>query len=615
MTSRIDGPLTEQIEAYEARLRFAVVVKRALWSLLVGALLAGLYLTVWGTRGSAMDGVRYLVASLWLEIRKLPDLGVRTEDIHEVAKYWSLMHRQGQDWTLSGWLLAGCVSAVFACLTWFHQLKWDRAYLDRFQRGNLLVPAQMHNRLMGKKYGSQPPHHMGVALKLGHERVLIPESLQYRHLAFLGASGYGKSTAIEEILGHARKHHQKCLIVDLNGAFWSKFGTSPDSILSLRDARSVPWTLWSEPLLHPENLAAALIEAEGSSHAYFWKGARALLASLLRLNRHVSGLVEDLNRPIAALRDKLLQADEISVRVLGESASEQADGIIGTTALDFAFLKELTALEPTNESEPFSISKWLLDDQDLSWVFLTVRDIDLEQTRPLLRLWFDVACLAALQRTPDDTKSPHLWLVVDELKSVGQLPSLPGILDKGRKHKTSLVLGFQALSQLKKIYGEHDAASMIQGLQNQFFFRMTEVECADYASKVLGSEDVEQASYAVSFDETKAKGRGSVNHARTQRPLVLPDEIRSLDILHAYAKLCHHNPLKMTFRPASMPAVQTGFVERPKIETEEGRPASANLGQPGASATMDAPHLQPCAPIRKARPPLASIEALFGPED
>jgi hypothetical protein len=607
--------LSEQIDAYEAKLRLAFVMKRAVWSVFFGVLLWGICVVYFGPRASLIYGAKYAAAILWLDVRKLPILGVRTEDIHAAAKYWSLMHSRGTDFGLLAWILLGAIVAVFLILTLVHEVKWNKTRLDRFQRGNSLVPVEIHNKLIGKKYGPKPPHHMGQVLKLGREKVLIPESLQYRHLAFLGASGYGKSTAIEEILYHAQEKGQKCIIVDLNGAYWSKFGRVQDRILSLHDARSASWTLWSEPLLHPENLAAALIEAEGSSHAYFWKGARALLASLLRLNRDVKGLMEDLNRPIPELREKLLKAGEISVRVLGDSASEQADGIIGTTALDFAFLRDLRHLEPKNPEDGFSLSRWILDDEEVSWVFLTVREIDLEQTRPLLRLWFDVACLAVLQRHPDDKRSPHLWLVVDELKSVGQLPSLPGILDKGRKYKASMVLGFQALSQLKKIYGEHDAASIVQGLQNQFFFRMTEVDCAEYASKVIGCEDVEQASFAVSFGEKKDKDRGSINHARTQRRLVMPDEIRSLDILEAYAKLCHHNPLKMTFKPSARTSVHEGFIERPSCEPQECPSDGANLGTSPTTIEEALEEISPGLPGLTSRPTRTTAQALFGMEE
>jgi type IV secretory pathway TraG/TraD family ATPase VirD4 len=155
-----------------------------------------------------------------------------------------------------------------------------------------------------------------------------------------------------------------------------------------------------------------------------------------------------------------------------------------------------------------------------------------------------------------------VWLVIDELKSVGQLPSLPGILDKGRKYKTSVVLGFQAISQLKKIYGDADATSILQGLQNQFYFRMTEPSCSEYVSRMIGSEDVEQASFGVSFGAESKQDRGSLNQTRKERSLVMPEEVRALETLHAFAKICHHHPVKLRFEITERKRLQNAFVPR-----------------------------------------------------
>ena len=57
------------------------------------------------------------------------------------------------------------------------------------------------------------------------------------------------------------------------------------------------------------------------------KGARALLASLLRLNTSIKELDQDLRRPVGELRKKLQEAGKISARVLGDQDGDQADGL------------------------------------------------------------------------------------------------------------------------------------------------------------------------------------------------------------------------------------------------------------------------------------------------
>ncbi len=413
---------------------------------------------------------------------------------------------------------------------------------------------------------------MGNPLVLGKDKLVVPEALQYRHFAFVGTSGYGKSTAIEEILMHARRHHHKALVVDVAGAFVAKFGRPGDRILSLRDARSAAWDFWSEPLATPENIAAALIEADVTQNQYFWKSARQVLAAMLRSNSSLAGFIEDLGKSQKELKDKLQKAGELATKMMGESGGDQADGVIGTTMLDLAFVKDLQANNVGREA--FSITKWMNDPAERGFVFLVVDEPGLETSKPLIRTWFEMAALAALSRHPYDHRCPHTWLVIDEAKSVGQLPSLPAILDKGRKYNVSVVLGFQAFSHMKRIYGEYDASSIFQGMQNQFFFRMSEPESAEYASDALGEQDVEQASYGLSFGSKESSERGNVNHARTRRQVVLASELQSQDILKAYVKLCHHQPVAMTFAPTQLMATCEPFVPngaRPKaIPDPEG---------------------------------------------
>lgn len=494
---------------------------------------------VFGSQGVLMHVFRFCVAMGTFEIRsKIPIFAIRKIDIQNVAQSHEILMRDALFWKCS---LLGCAIVFCGTFFWISYVffkKGQRAQLERIMRGNRLVTPSAHNKIMKLEYGKTP------ALIISKNRVCIPEPLQYLHFGFIGASGCGKSTAIEEILSHVHKCNDKVFIVDLNGSFFSKFGREGDHILSLRDPRSRAWDFWCEDI-EAENLAAAMIEADSGNNKYFWKGSRAVLSSLLRNNTNCNELWEDFKKSTPDICTKLSDKNEISQRIIGNGKGDQADGILGTTVLDFSFLKELN--QWNQEEKKFSILDWVKNDQDRSWVYLVVADKDLEISKPLLRLWFDLACLGALSRDSSNSNNAHLWLMVDELKSIGQLPSLPAILDKGRKYKASAVLGLQAISQIEKIYGDRDAKSILQGIQNQFYFKMNEVESAKYASDALGEQEFEQANVGISFGQEKIPDRGSLNRSTTHKKIVLPDEIKSLRPLQCYAKLSHHQPFKIEF--------------------------------------------------------------------
>lgn len=556
----------QEIVLSEMQLSAKAVSRRFVWALAFGGAVSfGLF---WFFAPPHLMGrlADFVLAYLNLEVRKLPLFGVRTVDIHTYAKAWSLMLQQAYFWQILLWsflLSSGC---FFGLASYFFWKKGEKEKLDKFMRGSQLVSARIHNKIMISGYKKKPPHEMGIPLQLGKEKVIVPEALQYRHFAFVGASGYGKSTAIEEVLSHARAQNHKVLVVDLNGVFYAKYGRSNDRLLSIRDARALAWDFWHEPVSTPDNIAAAIVEANSMGNPFFYKSAREVLASLLRMNTSLEALIDDIDRPQPQLKEKLKSMGETSLKMLGEGTGDQADGVMGTAVLDFTFVKKLAA--NNGNRLPFSITEWMNDANDKSWVFLTVDDVGLDASKPILRVWFEMACLSALARNPLETKHPHTWLVIDEAKSIGQLPSLPAILDKGRKHNVSVVLGFQAFSQMKKIYGEHDANAIFQGLQNQFFFRMTDVECAKYASDILGEEEVDAASLGMSYGETNSASRGSINHARVRRKVVMPEEIRNQEILRAFAKICHHQPVNMSFHASSVQPRNQAIVLRNYCVTE-----------------------------------------------
>lgn len=542
----------QEIAVNELRMKAAALKDRLVWSMFIGASVMVALITFAAPRGLISNVIQYIWSLVCLEIRKLPILGVRKSDLIQVADAHARMVGQYDVWVFIGCASVFVCVLAFALFTYTFLKRGEREKLDRVMRGAQLVTPKIHNKIMKREYGARPPFEMGRPMVFGPDKAILPESLQYLHFAFAGASGSGKSTAIEEIIVQALGRGDKGFVIDLNGAFYSKYGRAGDRILSVRDPRSEAWDFWHEPLAEPENMAAALIEAEGSSTQYFWKGARALLASLIRQNSSVDELVADFQKSSKELREKLLAKGEISPRIVGESG-DQSDGVIGSTVLDLGILRELN--QWTSGREYFSITNWMNDNQDRSWTYVLLTDKDVESCKPLLRLWFDLACLAVLQRDSGNPANLHTWLIIDEMKTVGQLPSLPGILDKGRKYKASVVLGFQAISQIRKIYGDDDSKSILQGIQNQFYFRMSEVESAQYVSDALGEHDVEQVSYGLSFGTGEHSDRGSVSRAKARKKIVMGDEVRSLRTLQAYAKLCGHQPFQIRFDIKNKPRV------------------------------------------------------------
>jgi Type IV secretion-system coupling protein DNA-binding domain len=386
-------------------------------------------------------------------------------------------------------------------------------------------------------------------LYLGRERVRLPHSLTYRHIALVGISGTGKTQLVSSLLQQiGAKRGHKCLILDLNGQYYARFGQVGDKILSLYDSRSQPWSFYGEVGVPPEFFAAALVEVnESGGNKFFSNAGRALLADIIACNSTSLGIWQDLTSEPAKLLAKL--KDGISPSLLG--APEQAAGVIATAIVELGFLKHLNS---ANQSQDyFSLTDWVLSKSE-DWVFLIVKDLDLAASKALLRLWVDLVVGGLLQRE-EDQPYPHLYIVCDEYPGLGVIPSSGKLLSQGRKYKATMVAGYQLRGQIEHLYGENGAREIIAGLQNKIIFRTPLPKDAKEESLTLGEQDVEEVTSNAQLGELGESDRDSLQRILKTRPAVMASQLQNLADMKAYIKLCEFDPCLISFDYQSLPII------------------------------------------------------------
>lgn len=405
---------------------------------------------------------------------------------------------------------------------------------EKYIRGSKLLKPEELKAEIDKTHPETP-----LDLLVGREKIRLPDHLTYRNFSLSGASGTGKTQLVNSLLSQLRaKNNQKVLILDLNGQYYSRFGQAGDKILSLYDKRSEKWDFWTENA-PPEFFAEALIE-QSSGDKFFSSAARALFSDLLRLNRNIEGLWNDLISGPKPLLSKLKGG--ISPGLLG--APEQAAGVIGSAVVLLNFLQHLNHWCDRTQ-QFFSLTKWA-SSYSQNWIFLIVRDEDLAASKPLLRTWFDLTTLGVLQRDENEDY-PHLWLIADELAGLGKLPTLGKLLSQGRKYKASAVLGYQTSAQIENLFGRDAAREIFQGLQNKFIYRCNDPDTAKHGSRELGDQEVEEFSKSIQFGVSPVSDRSGLNRGTKVRPVVMPAELQNLPDLTAYVKLCHFDPTLIHF--------------------------------------------------------------------
>lgn len=383
-------------------------------------------------------------------------------------------------------------------------------------------------------------------LYLGREKVRLPHALTFRHLVAVGVSGTGKTQLINSLLKQLEgMRRQKCLVLDLNGQYYSRFGQDGDKILSLYDTRSQAWSFYGENV-PPEFFAQALVEIN-NSNPFFGNAGRALMTDIISRNSIVSQVWQDLTSDKAELLEKLKGG--ISPSLLG--APEQAAGVISSASVEMNFLRHLN--HSNSSQEFFSLTDWVLSPSE-DWVFLIVKDIDLAATKPLLRLWVDLVVGGVLQRE-ENNEYPHLWVVCDELPGLGVLPSLGKLLSQGRKYKSSLIAGYQVREQIEHLYGKEGGKEILAGLQNKIIFRTPDPDSAKKESLTLGEQEVIEVTSSGQLGEAGESDRNSLQRNVKTRLVVMPSEVQNLADMKAYIKICEFDPCQISLDPQSLPQI------------------------------------------------------------
>ena len=278
----------------------------------------------------------------------------------------------------------------------------------------------------------------------------------------------------------------------------------------------------------------------------------------------------------------------ISPALLG--APEQAAGVIATASVELGFLRHLNYWNSSKDF--FSLTDWVLSASE-EWVFLIVKDIDLAATKPLMRLWFDLAVGGVMQRE-EYKKYPDLLVLCDELPGLGMLPSLGKLLSQGRKYKATLAVGYQLRGQIEQLYGKEQAQEIFAGLQNKFIFRVPEPGSSQKESLTLGEQEVEEVTSNAQLGEGLVESdRNSLQQSIKTRPVVMASELQNLADMKAYVKFCEFNPCLINFDHQPYPEINEPIIRQipPQIAPNPKTQEEGNNQELQESQESQAPEL------------------------
>ena len=437
--------------------------------------------------------------------------------------------------------------------------------------------------------------------------VPYPERAETQHTIVSGTTGSGKTVLISDLVTQIRAKGERCVIYDKMGSYTrSFFDPANDVLLNPLDARSPRWSPFVEAR-HSRDfdmMAAALIPQQKDTVDPFWvTAARQLFANGAGVLRD-KGMTE--NR---VLVDHLLKTEltALAEAMEGTVAQSIVDPANPKTALSVRAMltANLSALEYLpDDGPPFSIREWISDENETGSLFLTSRGDQHASLRGLISTWLEIAVNAMLSLEQRDGR--RIWVILDELPTLHQVPSLQPGLAESRQFGGCFVLGVQVISALRDLYGRNGAETISGLCGTRAVLAAPDRDTAQWSADSLGRSEVEEVTEGYSYGASTVRDGVSLTPRRELRTLALASEIMRLENLTGYIRFPGAFPVAtVRLDYTDRPATAERFVPREGERRPAGRDGTsqgAGAGsspltpKPGQSAVGRLPPPSPPAP-------------------
>ncbi|MBO2627677.1 type IV secretion system DNA-binding domain-containing protein [Shewanella algae] len=439
---------------------------------------------------------------------------------------------------------------------------------DKYIRGAKLVSAEKLKGEIVEKHGVSD-------LTLGD--FPLPTGFSKKHTLISGTTGAGKSTALTHLLKAIRARGDRAVVYDKKGEFVEMFyRDGVDHILNPADSRSHQWTPWEEMAspFDADWIAETLLPSSNSnsgSEKFFTSAARAVVSaalqnlyldgpkSLLSLLRATAWNDLELLKELVAGTPAATYFNEDNERTLESIRSTIVDGV-----------RPLRLLKEENKKGFFSIRDWIAEgdepNADDSWLFLPVRESEIEIQKPLISTWIQAAAKGLMARGVNNERT--LWIVVDELPSLKKIPALSMLMAEGRGFGAAVVLGIQEINQLEEEFGKNTSKTILGLCSTQLHFRLNNADTAEWVSKVLGEAEREEVDEDLNYSADDIRDGVRVSSKRQNRKIVLPSEIMDLPDLSCFAKIWGvESKARIDIPFLRLPKIADGFNQGDENET------------------------------------------------
>jgi type IV conjugative transfer system coupling protein TraD len=400
----------------------------------------------------------------------------------------------------------------------------------------------------------------------------FPNDGEFLHTIILGSTGTGKTNAILDLLDQIRKNGDRAIIYDKMGSYTANYyQPQKDVILNPLDQRSKAWSFYNEIRRESDYdyIASALIPEKKDSSGPFWTDSARRVFSVFaqKLKNQLKENPSNKNFLQLLLKSNFkILADFLSstsatslINVESEKTS------LSILAILSAYLSSLKYLKDDNSHENFSIRNWIELESNDSFLFISSRSDQHDSLQPLISTWIDIAVKALLsldQNNYAKTDKRRVWIILDEIGSLQQMPSLLDGLAQSRQFGGAFILSLHSISQLKSIYGKDKTDTITSLCRNKLFFAGADDETAEYCSQNLGHQEIEEVKEGISYGANEIRDGVSLNNYKSHKRIIISSQIMYMKSLQAYLKFAGNFPIsKIDFKIKNRAKIAERFID------------------------------------------------------
>lgn len=345
----------------------------------------------------------------------------------------------------------------------------------------------------------------------GHNNAAIgfDDKTMGRHVLYLGGIGTGKTVGITELVKSVRSAmtEDDCIIFfDTKGDYLEEFYQDGDISLSSSPAGTHKgqraWNVFSEfifqeggPAIEDQifeisgGLFSGLVDNSGDN-AYFASGARdiftALVTALMReggnacTNKDIKDRISSMD--IIEMRELLDREGNEDLRgVKNYISRETSNGALAIKSFMQQVIQE-SFRSSFGEPGDFSIRDFVQKKGGKALFF--EYDISAGNVQgPVFKTMIDLSIKEALGR---NRSKGRVFFVLDEFALLPELKHLTDGLNFGRSLGLRFIVGAQNVRQVKAMYGDHLAASVLSAFGTVFSFRLFDGLSRDFVRDRFG---------------------------------------------------------------------------------------------------------------------------------